>query len=130
MNPIARIVLNLSAALIVLGGLYDLFTPKLPTNLAAICGDNDRARKLVRELLRALGGSLVAVGATVAALVNTSTTEIIHRNLLLILLLVDSIPPKGINSASAMQSKLGSPFFVPLAFLLLTVLGIALAWPA
>ena len=126
MNPIARIVLNLSAALIVLGGFYDLFTPKLPTNLAAICGDNDRAHKLVRELLRALGGSLVAVGATVAALVNTSTTEIIHRNLLLILLLV--IPAEGINSVS--MRKVGSPFFVPLAFLLLTVLGIALAWPA
>src|ERR1700684_2720219 len=126
MNPIARIVLNSAAALIVLGGLYDLLTPKLPPNLAAICGDNERARKLVRELLRALGGSLVAVGATVAALVNTSTSATIHRTLLLILLLV--IPAEGINSIS--MRKVGSPFYVPLAFLLLTVLGIVLAWPA
>lgn len=126
MSTIARIVLNSAAALIILGGLYDLLTPKLPPNLAAICGDNDHARKLVRELLRALGGSLVAVGATVAALVNTSTTETIHRTLLLILLLV--VPAEGVNTFS--MRRVGSPFYVPLAFLLLTVLGVALAWPA
>jgi hypothetical protein len=124
MSPIARIVLNSAAALIVLGGLYDLLTPKLPPNLAAICGDNDRARKLVRELLRALGGSLVAVGATIAALVNTSTPETTHRNLLLTLLLV--VPSEGINSYS--MRRAGSPFYVPLAFLLLTILGVVLAW--
>jgi hypothetical protein len=126
MSTIARIVLNSAAALIVLGGLYDLLTPKLPPNLAAICGDNDRAQKLVRELLRALGGSLVAIGATVAALVNTSTPQTVHRTLLLILLLV--IPAEGINSIS--MRKVSSPFFISLAFLLLTVLGVALAWPA
>jgi|SRR3984957_7366773 hypothetical protein len=124
MSLLARILLNSAAALIVLGGLYDLLTPKLPPNLAAICGDNDRARKLVRELLRALGGSLVAVGATIAALVNTSTPETTHRNLLLILLLV--VPSEGINSYS--MRRVGSPFYVPLAFLLLTILGVALAW--
>ncbi len=126
MSSIARIVLNSAATLIVLGGLYDLLTPKFPPNLAAICGDNDRARKLIRELLRALGGSLIAVGATIAALVNTSTPETTHRNLLLILLLV--VPSEGINSIS--MRKVGSPFFVPLAFLLLTMLGVFLAWPA
>jgi hypothetical protein len=126
MSPVARIVLNSAAALIVLGGLYDLLAPKLPPNLAAICGDNARAQKLVRELLRALGGSLVAVGATVAVLVNTSTPETHHRTLLLILLLV--IPSESINSYS--MRKVGSPYYIPLAFLLLTVLGVALAWPA
>jgi hypothetical protein len=126
MSSIARIVLNSAAGLIVLGGLYDLRTPKLPPNLRAICGDNERAQKLVRELLRALGGSLLAVGATIAALVNTSTPQTAHHTLLLILLLV--IPAEGINSYS--MRKIGSPFFIPLAFLLLTVLGVALAWPA
>jgi hypothetical protein len=124
MSLLARIVLNSAAALIVLGGLYDLLTPKLPPNLAAICRDNDGARKLVRELLRALGGSLVAVGATIAALVNTSTPETTHRNLLLTLLLV--VPSEGTNSYS--MRRVGSPFYVPLAFLLLTILGVALAW--
>jgi hypothetical protein len=125
MSPIARIVLNSAAALIVLGGLYDLLTPKLPPNLSAICGDNARAKKLVRELLRGLGGSLVAVGATVAALVNTSTPQSLHHTLLLILLLV--VPAEGINSLS--MRKVGSPFYIPLGFLLLTVLGVLLAWP-
>jgi hypothetical protein len=126
MSPIARIVLNSAAALIVLGGLYDLLTPKLPPNLAAICGDNDHARKLVRELLRALGGSLIAVGATIAALVYFSAPETLHHTLSLILLLV--VPSEGINSLS--MRKVGSPFYVPLAFLLLTILGVALAWRA
>ena len=126
MSPIARIVLNSAAALIILGGLYDLLTPKLPPNLAAICGDNARAQKLVRELLRALGGSLVAVGATVAALVFISTPETLHRTLSLILLLV--IPAEGINSYC--MRKVGSPFYVPLAFLLLTIIGVVLGWQA
>jgi hypothetical protein len=124
MSTIARIVLNSAAALIVLGGLYDLLTPNLPPNLAATCGDNNRAKRLVRELLRALGGSLVAVGATIAALVNTSTPQTLHRTLLLVLLLV--IPAEGVNSIS--MRKVGSPFYIPLAFLLLTVLGVLLAW--
>src|ERR1700744_6388027 len=117
MSTIARIVLNSAAALIVLGGLYDLLTPNLPPNLAATCGDNNRAKRLVRELLRALGGSLVAVGATIAALVNPSTPQTLHRTLLLVLLLV--IPAEGVNSIS--MRKVGSPFYIPLAFLLLTV---------
>jgi hypothetical protein len=126
MNLIARIVLNTASVFIALGGLYDLFTPKLPPNLAAVCGDNASAQKLVRELLRALGGSLVAIGAATAALVNTSTPETLRPHLLLIMLLV--IPAEGINSFS--MRKVGSPFYVPLAFLLLTIFGVALAWPA
>jgi hypothetical protein len=126
MSPTARIVLISTAALITVGGLYDLLAPKLPPNLASICDDNDRARKLVRELLRALGGSLIAVGATVAALVNTSSAQSIHRTLLLILLLV--IPAEGINSYC--MRKVGSPFYVPLAFLLLTIIGVVLGWQA
>jgi hypothetical protein len=126
MSPTSRIVLISTAALITVGGLYDLLTPKLPPNLAAICGDNARAQKLVRELLRALGGSLVAVGATVAALVLISTPETLHRTLSLILLLV--IPAEGINSYC--MRKVGSPFYVPLAFLLLTIIGVVLGWQA
>ena len=126
MSLIARIVLNSAAALIVFGGLYDLLTPKLPLNLAAICGDNERAQKLVRELLRALGGSLVAIGATVAVLANTSTPQTVHHNLLLILLLV--IPGEGINSYC--MRRVGSPFYIPFLFLLLTVFGVVLALPA
>jgi hypothetical protein len=43
----------------------------------------------------------------------------------LILLLV--IPAEGVNSYS--MRKVNSPFLVPLAFLLLTLFGVTLAWP-
>ena len=125
MSAIARIVLYSAAALITLGGLYDVFVPRLPANLLAMSGGDERAGKLVRELLRALGGSLVAVGATVALLVSRLGPLDRPRTLVLILLLV--LPSEGINSFS--MYRVGSPFLVPLAFTLLTLLGVLLAWP-
>jgi hypothetical protein len=122
---IARIILYCAAALIAIGGLYDVFVPRLPSNLVAMCGGNERACKLVRELLRALGGSLVAVGATVAFLVSRLGVQDRPRILMLVLLLV--LPSEGINSLG--MYRVGSPFLVPLAFTLLTLLGVLLAWP-
>jgi hypothetical protein len=122
---IARIVLETAAALIALGGLYDLFTPRLPPNLVAICGDNEHASRLVRQLLRALGGSLVAIGLTVAVLVAGFGTPAQPQTLLLVLLLV--IPSEGINAFC--MYRVGSPYYFPLAFVLLTVLGVVLGWP-
>jgi hypothetical protein len=118
-------MLYCAAALIALGGLYDVFVPRLPSNLAAMCGGDERACKLVRELLRALGGSLVAVGATVAFLVSRLDGQNRPRTLMLVLLLV--LPSEGINSFS--MYRVGSPFLVPLAFTLLALLGVFLAWP-
>jgi hypothetical protein len=121
-SMLARFVLDSAAALIVLGGLYDLLVPKLPSNLIALCGDNEPARKLVRELLRALGGSLVAIGGTVALLVNELPDR--RRTLVTVLLLV--LPSEGVNSIS--MYRVGSPFFVPLAILGVTIVGVFLAW--
>jgi hypothetical protein len=100
------------------------FVPKLPQNLTVICGSNERAHKLVRELLRALGGSLVAIGATVAILINEPVIPGRHRTLGIVLLLV--LPSEGINAVA--MYRVGSPFFVPLAFIVLTVVGVLLAW--
>jgi hypothetical protein len=121
---IASVVLNGAAALIILGGLYDLFVAKLPHNLAVICGSNGRAYKLVREFLRALGGSLVAIGATAAILINEPVIPGRHRTLAIVLLLV--VPSEGINAVA--MYRVGSPFFVPLVFIVLTVVGVLLAW--
>ena len=121
----ARIVLETAAALIALGGLYDLFVPRLPSNLAEICGNNERARKLVRELLRALGGALVAIGRTVALLVAKSDTP--PRPLILLLVLLLVLPSETINAFC--MRRVGSPFYFPLAFALLTLFGVLLAWP-
>lgn len=118
-------MLYCAAALIALGGLYDVFVPRLPSNLSAMCGGDERACKLARELLRALGGSLVAVGATVALLVGRSGVRDRSQTLILVLLLV--LPSEGINALG--MYRVGSPFFIPLAFILLTLLGVLLAWP-
>lgn len=125
MPLIARIVLETAAALITIGGLYDLFTPRLPPHLGAICGDNEHASRLVRELLRALGGSLVAIGLTVAVLVAAPGTPAQPQTLLLVLLLL--IPSEGINAFC--MYRVGSPYCFPLALALLTMLGVVLGWP-
>ena len=67
-----------SAGLITAGGLYDLLPPQLAANLVRMTGEKENAQKLVRELLRALGGALVAIGVAAEFLVVTSGT---HRDL-------------------------------------------------
>jgi hypothetical protein len=122
-TTIARIVLESAAGLITLGGVYDLLVPRLPANLLAICGGDERSLKLVRELLRALGGSLVAIGATVAVLVSGAVLQGRQRTLATVLLLV--LPSEGVNAIS--MYRVGSPFLIPLAFIALTLFGVFLA---
>ncbi len=120
-----RIVFYRAAALIALGGLYDVFVPKLPANLAAMCGKEEQPRRLVRELLRALGESLFAVGATVALLVNGMGPQ--KRSRTLIAYSAAGIARRRRTNAFCMY-RVGSPFLIPLAFVLLTVLGTLFAW--
>lgn len=124
MSPIARVLLDTAATLIALGGLYDLAAPRLPANLAAICAGNENAGRLTRELLRALGGALLAIGVAVLVLTETATPSSLRKDLTLIALLV--VPSEGIN-AFAMR-RVGSPFYIPCAFIALTLIGILLAW--
>lgn len=123
-NP-GRIILELDAALITAGGLFDVLTPRLPSNLVRICGLDEGARRLARELLRALGGSLIAIGATTACLVWKAGGNPPSSTLLLILLLI--LPAEMVNTVG--MFRVGSPFYFPLAFILLTLLGAALWWP-
>jgi uncharacterized protein YjeT (DUF2065 family) len=122
---LGRILLYCAAALIALGGLYDIFVPRLPSNLATMCAGDEQACKLVREMLRALGGSLVAVGVAVALLVSQCEPQ--NRTQTLVLILVLVLPSEGVNVFS--MYRVGSPFLIPLAFLLLTSLGVLGAWP-
>jgi hypothetical protein len=122
---IARILLETAAVLITLGGLYDVFVPRLPSHLAALCGHDEKACRLARELLRALGGSLVAIGVTLGFLAASPSALTYRHNLVLVLLLV--LPSEGINSFC--MRRVGSPFYIPLAFALLTLLGVLLALP-
>src|ERR1700676_1324428 len=124
MHSVARAIIAISGLLIALGGMYDLFVPRLPLNLLAICGVNHRAQSLVRELLRALGGALTAIGIAVCAISLTAQPFPTHPELLLILLLV--LPAEGVNAAA--MHRVGSPWHFPLAFALLTLIGVGLAW--
>ena len=124
MHLIARAILAISGLLIAMGGLYDIFVPRLPLNLLAICGVNHRAQSLVRELLRTLGAALTAIGFAVCAIAVIAPPVPTRPQLLLILLLV--LPAEGVNSAS--MRKVGSPWKFPLAFALLCLIGVALAW--
>ena len=117
-----RILLEIAGVLITFGGLYDLLAPKLPPNLVAICANNDQAIYLARELLRALGGALIAVGVTTLALVVTSNNPIPLRIVATIVVLV--VPAEGVNAVC--MRRVGSPFQVPVALVLLTLLGTGL----
>jgi hypothetical protein len=64
-HPAAVIILELSAVLILLGGLYYVFASTLPPNIRERCGPNGAAQELVRALLRTLGGCLIAIGIAV-----------------------------------------------------------------
>lgn len=126
MHTAGRAVLVIAGALIAMGGLYDLLTPRLPPNHLAICGANHRAQSLVRELLRALGGSLAAIGLSVSFIVLTASPLLTRTQVGLILLLV--LPAEGVNALG--MYRVGSPWQFPLAFALLTLIGAALAWAA
>src|SRR5579884_3752609 len=110
----SRMVLTLAGGLIALGGLYDLCTPRPPANLARKVQGNEEAGIAVRELLRALGACLFAIGATVVILA-TRAHDAPATALILTLVL-----PSEAMKAVGMQ-RVGSPYFVPLAFILLTL---------
>jgi hypothetical protein len=118
----SRLILNLTAALITLGGLYDVLTPRLPPNHVERCQGNARALELVRALLRALGGCLIAVGIAVLILVNAPASREEMWALWAAFLLVALA--EGLNAWG--MYKVGSPFYFPLAFVMLAAVGVTL----
>src|SRR5215831_5597507 len=113
----------IAAVCIALGGLYDVFTPRLPANLAARCSGNEGAATVMRELLRALGGCLVAIGTAVAWVVSSIDLRQDRRAIALILALV--LPSEGLNALG--MRRAGSPYLIPVCFILLTIAGATLA---
>lgn len=119
----SRIVLTVAAVGIALGGLYDIFTPSLPSNFAGRCSGNEAAGIVIRELLRALGACLVAIGATVGMV--TATMDLQHDPRAIALILTLVLPSEGLNAIG--MRRVGSPYVVPVLFILLTVAGAVLA---
>ena len=105
-----------------MGGLYDVCTRRLPPNLLRNCPGNQPACNVIRELLRALGGCLIAIGAAVGVLANSGGPE--HNVYALTLIMILVLPSEGMNAVG--MYRVQSPFFVPLIFILLTLVGVAL----
>jgi len=122
---IGAVILETAGVFIAVGGLYDLLMPHLPPNLTAICAGNVLVERLVRELLRALGGALVAVGTTTSVLVAMCGRPLSHFVLILTLVLV--LPAEGVNALGMYRVK--SPYQIPLAFVALALIGVLLSWP-
>ena len=77
----------------------------------------------MRELLRALGGCLVAIGAAVVGI--ASSIDLRRNRLAIALMLALVLPSEGMNAFS--MRRVGSPYLIPVCFILLTVTGATLA---
>ena len=65
---------------------------------------------------------MIAIGAAVGVLANNGSHE--HNASVLMLIIILVLPSEGMNAVGMYRVK--SPFFVPLIFILLTLVGVAL----
>ena len=124
-------LLYVAGGLVIAGSMYDLFVPTVPANLLAYQGVtqvmiNPRVAALDLGLLRALGGCLLAIGATALVLVHGPIRRGERWALLSIVFLVGV--SEGINSYQ--MSRFGSPFYAPLTYIGLMLVGVGLVWSA
>jgi hypothetical protein len=118
--------LNCIAALVMLGGWFDMLLPAVPEQWLEYLGMaredvSPRLSALLLGLLRALGGCLTAIGITALLLINgpLKRGERWASWALLILIGVS----EGINASQ--MWRFGSPYYVPLALVVATAAGVA-----
>jgi hypothetical protein len=124
-------LLYVSGSLVIAGSMYDLFVPSLPANLLAYQGVthstiDTKVATLDLGLLRALGGCLLAIGATALVLVHGPILRGERWACLALVMLVGV--SEGINSYQ--MAQFGSPFYAPLTFVGLMLVGVGLVWPS
>ena len=118
-------ILNCAAALVMLGGCFDMLIPAVPANLldylkVTKAEMSPQLSSLLLGLLRALGGCLLAIGMTALLIINgplRRTERWASWALLILIGLAETI------NASQMW-RFGSPYYFPLAFVALTVIGL------
>ena len=120
-------ILNCTAALVILGGCFDMVMHSVPSNLVSYlkisrADLSPQFSSLLLGLLRALGGCLLAVGITALFFINgpLKRGEKWASWALLILIGIS----EGINASQ--MWRFGSPYYGPLAFVSLTVAGLAM----
>ena len=122
------LLLNVAAALIVVGGLYDIFTPTMPAHelefiRRAGADPSSGAVVLSRELLRALGGALTAIGLATLVLVNVPFRRGERWAGWTIATVV--VVAEGVNAVG--MARVGGPFWAPIAFIGLVLAGLVIA---
>ncbi len=126
-RTIGLILLNLTAGLIVVGGLYDLSLSQLPEHLSTFLGNavgesDALTERLVLALLDALGGSLAAVGLAALVLINGPLRRRERWAGVTVLMMVGLA--EGANAWG--MWTVAAPWWAPLTFIGLTAVGIAL----
>jgi hypothetical protein len=122
-------LLYVAGSLVIAGSMYDLFVPTVPANHMAYLGVSPatmptRFAALDLGLLRALGGCLLAIGATALVLVHGPIRRGERWGCLALVMLVGV--SEGINSYQ--MARFGSPFYAPLTFVGLMLAGVGLVW--
>jgi hypothetical protein len=118
-------ILNCAAALVILGGCFDMLIPAVPSNLLGYLGIgradlSPQLSSLLLGLLRALGGCLLAIGLAALLIVNGPLKRGERWAAWALLLLIGV--SEGINASQ--MWRFGSPYYGPLSFVVLTALGL------
>ena len=121
------VVLNVAAALVIVGASYDLFVPTVPPNHLRYVGDlspasGSRFAEIDLAMLRSIGGCLLAIGIACLLLVNGPVRRGSQLALIVVVLLI--VVAEG-NNAYRMY-PIASPWYGPLGFAILGVVGAVL----
>jgi hypothetical protein len=120
-------LLYVAGGLVIAGSMYDLFVPTVPANHLAYLGLtaatlDPKFAALDLGLLRALGGCLLAIGATALVLLHGPIRRGERWAMLALMMLVGV--SEGINAFQ--MTRFGSPYYAPLTFVGLIVVGVGL----
>ena len=116
--------MNIAAALVIAGSLYDLCVPTVPANHFRYVGDlppamRSRLAQIDLAMLRSIGGCLLAIGIACLLLVNRPVRRGDRLALLVVVLLI--VLAEG-NNAYRMY-PFASPWYGPLSFAILGIVG-------
>jgi hypothetical protein len=121
------VILNIAAALVIVGSLYDLGVPMVPPNHLSYVGDlppaaRSRFAQIDLAMLRSIGGCLLAIGVACLLLVNGPVRRGNGLALIVVVLLIGMA--EG-NNAYRMY-PFASPWYGPLSFAILGIVGAVL----
>jgi hypothetical protein len=121
------VILNIAAALVIVGASYDLCVPRVPPNHLRYVGDlpsatGSRFAKIDLAMLRSIGGCLLAIGVACLLLVNGPVRRGSRLALVVVVLLI--VVSEG-NNAYRMY-PFASPWYGPFGFAILSIVGAVL----